>query len=265
MELVPKRFDSDTLADWRAAWEFRPNLPKVVQQLSKVRNKSVVESVMRAAYFAAGKLHDDDFHLFSNGGQPLLKRQRETWLDEVLFHSPPTGVLGHYCPAAIELIVHFEPLRDIRAKVSRSSTMVPATVARVNIGQLRANSMKALWNLEYEESITEIGNLLSVEGLAWIDDLCDPISLEDRVIAGTLPFVDDATGLELVLATGRKLGARRVVDAWRGDPVRGPRLERALNRLSRQFGPVYREDDTWGNVAVLCISYDLLSKQLIRR
>ena len=221
---------------------------------------------MRAAYFAAGKLQDEDFHIISNGGQPLLRRQRGDWSDEILFHAPPYGIDGHYSPVSVEVMVSFEPLREVRAKYSRSLTSVPAFVAKANLGQFLEEPSRTIWNVAFEESVQDIALVLHRNALGWIEELCDPISLEDRVVAGSLPFVDDATGLELVLARGGTTGARQVVREWSKDPIRGRLLENELKRLSTQFGPVYRCEDVGSNIAVLCVCYDLWTRprQLVR-
>jgi len=263
VESIPRKIDAYSSAEWSAAWSFAPHVPKFMRQLGIGPRGSHREALIRAAYFAAGKLHDEDFHLFTNGGQPILKRQRGDWFDEILFHAPPYDVDGHYSPVSVEILVSFEPLKEIRVKYSRSYTSVPPFVAKANIGQLLEEPALTIWNVAYQESVHEIATLLHRQGLEWIDELCDPLSLEDRVIAGTLPFVDDATGLELVLALGGKLGARRVVDEWRQDPFRGPALEKEFKRLSNQFGPVYRGEDVGSNIAVLCVCYDLWTRPRI--
>lgn len=257
VDAIPRIIQATTDAEWQAAWSFVPRIPKLVRQLGRNHGCSHREALDKAAYFAAGKLYDEDFHLFSNGGQPLLKRQRGEWFDEILFHAPPHCLPGEYSPATVEVMVSFEPLREIRSKISRSCSMVPPFLAKANLGMLQFLPVRTIWNLAHEESIVEIGNLLSGPCLRWIEELCDPLTLEDRAAAGTLPFVDDATALELVLASGGKNAARRVIEEWRADPFRGPKLEAEVSRLSRRFGPVYRSDEVGTNVAVLCICFDL--------
>lgn len=257
---IPRILQAKTDAEWQAAWNFAPKVSKIVRQLSHSSKSSHRERLDRAAYFAAGKLYDEDFHLFGNGGQPLLKRQREEWLDEVLFHAPPHHIAGEYSPVTVEVMVSFEPLRQIRAKISRSCSMVPPFLAKANLGQFELEPVQKIWNLEHEQSIVEIGTALSGPCLRWIEELCDPLSLEDRAITGTLPLVDDATALELVLASGGKNAARRVIKEWRADPFRGPKLDIAHRRLSSKFGPVYRGDDPLMNIAVLAICFDLWQK-----
>lgn len=257
VEAIPRVIQAETEAEWQAAWHYVPKVPKFIRQLGKNHRGSHREALDKAAYFAAGKLYDEDFHLFSNGGQPLLKRQRGEWFDEILFHAPPNCIPGEYSPVTVEVIVSFEPLREIRSKISRSCSMVPPFLAKANLGQLQVNPARTIWNLDAESSIAEIGTLLSGPCLRWMDELCDPISLEDRAIEGSLPFVDDATALELVLASGGRNAAKRVIAEWRADPFRGPKLEAEVARLSRRFGPVYRSDEVGTNIAVLCICFDL--------
>jgi hypothetical protein len=260
VESIPRKIDAYTEAEWSAAWNYTPHVPKFMRQLGVGPRGSHREALVRAAYFSAGRLQDEDFHLFANGGQPVLHRQRGDWFDEILFHAPPYDVDGHYSPVSVEILVSFEPLREIRLKYSRSYTSVPAFVAKANLGQLLSGPCMTIWNVAYEEAVQEIASLLHRKALGWIEELCDPLSLEDRVIEGTLPFVDDSTGLELVLALGGKIGARRVVNEWRQHPTKGPLLEREVRRLSNQFGPVYRSDDIGSNIAVLCICYDLWTR-----
>lgn len=264
MEAVPQLIRANTDAEWQAAWRFVPQVPKLIRQLASSPKCSHRESLMRAAYFASGKLNSEDFHIFANGGQPLLKRQRGAWLDEIIFHCPPHQVPGQYSPVSVEIMMSFEPLREVRAKFSRSCAMVSTFLASANIGELMNPPAKTIWNLEFDGSTVEIARLLFSEGLDWIEDICNPVTLEDRVIAGTLPHVDDFTGLELLLALGGRSGARRVVDEWRRDPARGPRLEHSLQKLGRRFGPVYRCEDIETNIAVLCVCYDLWPRQRLR-
>jgi hypothetical protein len=258
---LPSKILAHTAAEWQQVWNYVPKVSRVVRQISGGHR----DALAQAAYFVAGKLYDEDFHLFANGGQPLLKRQRDSWFDEILFHPGPTSVPGFYCPVAVELLVSFEPLREIRSKVSRSSSMVPAFLAKADIGELGIGA-RTLWNVEQHDAVVEMADILHKRGLLWLEELSDPLMLEDRVIDGTLRYVDDAVGLELVLALGGKLAARRVVSAWQEDPFRGPGLMRGIEKLSRQFGPVYRSDDTGLNIAVLCICYDLWSRprQIVR-
>lgn len=256
---LPSKILAHTAAEWQEAWKYVPQVSKVVRQI----NHGQRDSLAQAAYFVAGKLHDDDFHLFANGGQPLLKRQRDGWLDEILFHPAPTSIPGFYCPVAVDVLVSFEPLREIRTKVCRSYSMVPAFLAKVDVGELSSAGVKTLWNLEPHEMVVEIADLLHNEALEWLEELCDPVTLEDRVIDGRMPFLKDAEGLELVLAMGGKLAARRVINAWREDPFRGPSLVRKVENLSRQFGPVYRGEDPEMNIAVLCICYDLWTRNKV--
>ncbi|MBC8064707.1 MAG: hypothetical protein H7Y17_07740 [Chlorobia bacterium] len=263
MDAVPQLIRANTEAEWQAAWNYAPQVPKLIRQLAGSPKCSHRESLMRAAYFACGKLHSEDFHMFANGGQPLLKRQRGAWLDEIIFHCPPHQVPGQYSPVSVEIMMSFEPLREVRAKFSRSCAMVSTFLASVNIGEFMTPSARTIWNIESDGSTVKIANLLFSEGLDWIEDICNPVTLEDRVIAGTLPHVDDFTSLELVLAVGGRAGARRVVDEWKRDPLRGPNLERSMRKLSSQFGPVYRGDDMSTNTSVLCICYDLWTSRVL--
>lgn len=255
MEL-PSKILAHTAAEWQQAWSYAPRISRMVRQLTAVHG----DCLTQAAYFAAGKLYDEDFHLFINGGQPLLKRQRGGWMEEILFHPAPGSVAGCYCPVAVELMVSFEPIREIRSKISRCYCMVPAFVAKVNLGELGPDAAKVLWNVARDESTVAIGNLLHEKGLKWLDSLSDPASLEERVIHRQMPFVDDATGLELVLALRGRLAAQRVVEAWWTDEECGAILDRTMMRLCRQFGPVYRGEDENMNIVVLCMSYDLWTR-----
>ena len=263
MDAVPAKLESRTEAEWSQHWRFVPSVPKVVRQLAGHQTPPA-ERLNRAAYFIAGKLEDEDFHLFANAGQPLLKRQRDAWFDEILFHIPPTAVPGCYCPTSIEAMVSFEPLREIRTKISRSYSMVPAFVAKVNIGQFSEPPVDLIWNLEHEGNLTAIGNLLIAGALDWMDQLCNPITLEEQVIQGTLPHVSDSTGLEIVLATGGRHAARQVLKAWMDDPVRSSLIRNEITRLTRHMGPVYRSGEDYTDIAVLTVAFDLLPQRVLK-
>jgi len=261
VEAIPGLIRAYNEDQWREAWTYTPKLSKLVRQIETGHRCSHRESLYRAAYFVAGRLYDEGFSLFQNGGQPLLKRQREAWTDEILFHSPNTGAPGFFSPVSVEIIVSLDSMRAVREKYCRSCAMVPAFVASANVGQFEIPPSKILWNLENEACYEEIATLVYESGLAWIEELSDPVGIEDKVIAHCLPNVDDTTGLEMVLALGGRNSAARVVRTWRQEPVVGARIDQHLHELSRTFGPVYRGEDSEQNLAVLCVCYDLLGPQ----
>lgn len=257
---IPNRIRAYDDAQWREAWNYVPRVPRIVRDIEHSTRTSPLDSLFRAAYFVAGKLHDEGFSLFQNGGQPLLKRHREEWVDEILFHIPPTAA-PYYCPAAVEIMVSYEGLRSIRAKYCRSSTMVPTCVASVNIGAFDLPPCRLLWNLEDQTGVEDIAGFLHGPALNWIEELTDPLALEDKVVGRRLPNVDDVTGLELVMALGGKHSAARVIREWKDDPELGPALSRQLRELAHTFGPVYRGEDVEQNIAVMCVCYDLLGRR----
>ena len=259
MDSAPERLEAANESDWESLWRHVPQVPKLVRQLGGESKLDPSERLDRAAYFVAGKLEDEDFHLFANAGQPLLKRQRDAWFDEILFHVPCTAIPGFYCPVSVEVLVSFEPLRELRAKISSSYSMVPPFVAKANIGQFLMPPRKILWNLEFDSSLSQIGGLIEDVGLKWIDRLCDPISLEANVIAGDLPFVSDSIGLELVLATGGRNAARRVIETWLDSEDRGPILKQELQRMQKRLGPAYRTGESNTDLAVIAVAFDLIS------
>lgn len=259
MEAIPDRIVAYSDAEWRTAWAFTPQVSKISRQIGSPSHHSHRETLMRAAYFVAGRLQGEGFSLFQNGGQPLLQRRRDEWIEEILFHAPPTGVAGFYSPVSVELLLSLQSLPPVRQKYSRSAALVPAFVAKANLGELDDMPCRILWNVERHESIEEIAKRMFLEGLSWIDNLSDPFSLEDKVMAHALPLVDDVTGLEMVLAMFGRHAAARTVRAWQQDPETGPKLERQLEELGRTFGPVYRSEDPGQNLAVIAVTYDLLS------
>lgn len=249
-----------TDAEWRAAWEYSPRLSRLERQLMSSARHDCQESVYRAAYFAAGMLHDEGFSLLHNGGTPLLRRHRDQWIDEVLFRSPLTGVSGHYSPVSVEILVSLRTLCDVRAQYSRSVIQTSPFVASANLGELELPSCHILWNVEHPPAVEQIATRLRHDGLNWLEILADPVGIEDRVIARSLPLVDDVTGLEMVLAVGGKWSAKRVMDAWLEDPTMSRRIGQARTRLSRTFGPVYRSDDADMNLAIIGVRLDLFPR-----
>lgn len=258
MDAIPRLNRAFSDSEWKEAWQFAPKVPKLVRQLDSGQRCSVRESLHRAAYFVGGKLHDVGFSVFNNGGQPLLRRDREGWSDEILFHAPTTSIAGVYCPASIEILVQLHALRDIRQKYSRSFAMVPAFVASANLGQFETPPCRILWNLEDHENVEVIADMLYRQGLDWIEDLCDPVRLEDRAMSHRLPLVDDVTALEMVLSVGGRHAAARVMEEWLDEPGLGDSLREELRRLAKVVGPVYRGDSPGQNLAVICVCYDLL-------
>jgi hypothetical protein len=260
VEAIPDRIVAYSNAEWHAAWNYAPRIPRIARQIGPPSRHSNREALMRAAYFVAGRLQGEGFSLFQNGGQPLLQRRRQEWVEEILFHAPPTGVSGFYSPVSVELLLSLQSLPAIRQKYSRSVTLVPAFVAKANLGELDEPRCRILWNVERHECIEEIAERVYRAGLDWIDDLSDPILLEDKVLAHSLPLVDDVTGLEMLLAMCGRHAASRTVRAWQRDPETGPMLERRLEELGKSFGPVYRGEDPGQNLAVIAVTYDLLPK-----
>lgn len=251
-----------TEAEWRTALEYSPRLSRLERQLMSSSRTDCQESVYRAAYFAAGMLHEEGFSLLHNGGTPLLRRHRDQWIDEVLFRAPLTGVAGHYSPVSVEILVSLRTLCDVRAQYSRSVIQTSPFVASANLGELEPSPCHILWNVEHPPAVEHIATRLRHDGLNWLEILADPVGLEDRVISRSLPLVDDVAGLEMVLAVGGKWSAKRVMDAWLEDPVMNRRIGRARTRLSRTFGPVYRSDDADMNLAIIGVRMDLFPRVL---
>jgi len=260
---IPSRIRAYDDAQWQEAWSYVPKVPRIVRDIEHGARTSPRDSLFRAAYFVAGKLHDDGFSLFQNGGQPLLKRHREEWIDEILFHVPPTAA-PYYSPVSVEMMVSFEGLRPIRAKYCRSSTMVPTCVATVNLGAFEMPPCRMLWNVEDQACVEDIARNIHGAAMDWVEALTDPLALEDKVVGRRLDNVDDVTGLELVMALGGRHSAARVIREWKNDPELGPVLARRLRELAGIFGPVYRGDDCEQNIAVMCVCYDLLGPRMGR-
>jgi hypothetical protein len=243
-------------ADWQAAWHESPEITRIVRQVAKSDRGSCRDTLFQSAYFAAGRLHDEGFTLFNNGGQPLLRRHRDAWLDEIVFRAPTTGVDGIYCPVSVEIMVSLHALEEVRAKYSRSYLSVSPLVASVNIGEFEIPPCRILWNVIDDGAIHAIGDRLATEVLDWIDLLDNPVSLEQQVSEHRLPLVDDVTGLEMVLSLGGSNSARRVFGRWLEEPKFAQEMKVAIDRHNRQFGPVYRCEDPTENLAVLCTCFN---------
>lgn len=243
-----------TTAEWQAAWN---GVPEVSVSDRGVKHPAPYDRVVEAAELAGEGLRWAGFTHLTNGGLPLLKRYRGPWIDEILFHAPVTGVAGLYAPVSIEIIVSLRDLESIRTKYSRSCMMVSPLVAVANLGDYEMPPSHILWNVEHESSRSEIARRLATDALDWIETLADPVILEDRVAARSLPLVDDVTGLEMVLALGGRNAARRIVREWWNDPELAPRLQAAKAKLTQQLGPVYRGEDATLNLGSLCLCFDL--------
>jgi hypothetical protein len=225
---------------------------------SRVRPRP--EALTEAAYFVAGALLRDDFHLFHNGGLPLLSRRSGDLVEEIILRPAPHQEGRPYLPVAVNLHLSHTRLASVRRRYWRSGGRALHAVASGNLGQLELPPCWVIWHFGTDRQI--LGDLVEwIERLAlpWFDGFHEAIELHGRLIDGCVPLVRTDTALEFMLAHYGAVEAsmflERSLENEQG-------LERAvreeIRRIRAHRAPLGFEDDVVHNLAVVATSFKLL-------
>ena len=190
----------DNLTDWEASWN---RVPLMSRSASPTAFRDI-------AHYVGGALFKRGFQLFDNGGMPLLERHSGPYREEILFVPAPKMHRRSDLPFAVRVHLSSTDVARIRSRYWRPPTRAPHVVASGDIGQLLSSNRRVIWNgsAELDTAQVLIEDILRTV-LPWFRCFSEPQKLKDRLYAGTLPWIDDCTALELLLAEFDPYEARR--------------------------------------------------------
>lgn len=149
------------------------------------------------------------FRLFHNGGLPRLDRRRDKVQEEIVFAPGPEE--GRF---AVRFHLNHEGLGEVRARFWRPATRAPLAVASGDIGLLETPPVRSLWSATEPAAVAEaIRERIFADLLPWLETFQDPLTLQETLLANTLPLVDVSTALELMIAEFGVREARRFLRA----------------------------------------------------
>ena len=205
-------------ADFEAAW--RPEGPRSAPPLD-------VASRVQSGLGPTG------FRLFHNGGLPRLDRRRGALQEEIVF-APGPGA-GQF---AVRFHLNHEGLGEVRSRFWRPATRAPRTIASGDIGLLEDVPCRSIWNdARPAEVAGAIWERIVADLLPWLDVFDDPATLQETLLANSLPLVDLSTALELMLAEFGVREARRFLrtrfdpPASHGPPVQNRGFDLTTERV----------------------------------
>ncbi len=258
MEFVARRvFYSENA--WAEAWGSAPEVSPLFQRLGG-NVEPPDQTVAQAAFFIAGALEPYGFQLFNNGGLPLLERRNGPWQIEVLLRPGPRAVRGIYVPVSVHLHLSHSGVREVREKFWRPASRAPKVVASCDIGQLEIPPCWVIWNIANGVGeMSTAAQWLKRLALPWLDAFEDSLEMHRRILLGDLPFVDQETGLELMLAEfGLDYASQYLNRALAYDPELGRKVRRRTDQIVRAVVPGGRGTHLAHNLAVIAASYGLL-------
>jgi hypothetical protein len=186
--------------DWEANWNRVP----------LVGRSSAPSAFRDIAHYVGGALFYHGFKLFENGGMPLIERRTGSYREEILFVPAPKMQRRPDIPFAVRIHLSSTEVARIRSRYWRPATRAPHVVASGDIGQLLSPDRRILWSGigELETAQVLIDEIFRTV-LPWFRCFSEPTVMRERLFAGTLPWVDDCTALELLLSEFDPFEARR--------------------------------------------------------
>jgi len=229
----------------------------------KNRERARPELLTEAAHFLAGALLRYDFHLFQNGGLPLLARHSGELVEEIVLRPAPAETRRGlpYLPIAVQLHLSHARLPSVRRRYWRGGSRAPQVVATGDLGQLELPPCWVIWNLGTGRhclaSMVEWTEHLAVP---WFEGFHRPIELHGRLQDGCVPLVRTDTALELMLAHYGPVEASVFLErSLRDSAGLATAVKDEMRRLrSSRFSTGF-EDDIAHNLAVVAASFSLLS------
>lgn len=207
---VVRTFSSE--AEWQAALATPPPGAGVLRDLGKT-GEGASELVRDAANFIGGALARHGFHLFRNGGLPLLERTAFGFKQEILLRPGANSIRGAYAPITVDLHVSDPEVGRIRARYAGPPTHVSTRVVSGPLGRLATPPEWPIWNVALGQD--------ALRPLAeWIQHLAVPYlrvygrpGFAKRLWEESLPGLTPATTLELLLAHYGPVEARSFLHA----------------------------------------------------
>ena len=190
--ILPRRTFADA-ASFESAWK---------------AGGGIGEPPAEIALRVAKGLAPERFRLFHNGGLPRLDRRRDALREEIVFAPRPGGGF------AVRLHLNHDGVGEVREKFWRPATRAPQTVASGDIGLLEHPPVRSIWDARTPALASEaLLERIREDVLPWLAVFEDPETLQETLLANTLPLVDVSTALELILAEFGVREARRFLRA----------------------------------------------------
>ncbi|AIE83858.1 hypothetical protein [Fimbriimonas ginsengisoli] len=218
------------------------------------------EALTEAAHFLAGALVREDFHLFHNGGVPLLERRTGDLVEEIILRPAPHYDGLPYLPITVQLHLSHTRLATVRRQYWRRGGLAPHVVATGNLGQLELPPCWVIWHLGTDTQILR-GLVDWTERLAipWFGGFHHAIELHGRLADGCVPLVRTDTALELMLAHYGAIEASVFLErSLRSERGLESAVMAEIQRIRANRAPLGFEDDVVHNLAVVASSFKLL-------
>lgn len=186
--------------DWDGYWNRAPFL-------GRVYSPTVFRDI---AHYVGGAMLSKGFMLFENGGMPLLERRTGPYREEILFVPAPKMLRRQEVPFAVRIHLSSTAVSRIRSRYWRPPAHAPQIVASGDIGQLLGPDRVLVWNgCEGLDTAKAVIEEITRVALPWFACFANPGRMRDRLLARTLPWIDDCTALELLLSEFDPYEARR--------------------------------------------------------
>jgi hypothetical protein len=257
METSPRRvfFEHD---EFLKVWNRKPSRSAWLG-----RERARPELVSEAAHFLAGAMLRHGFHLFQNGGVPLLERRNGDLLEEIVLRPGPFAMHRgqRTIPVAVQLHLSHSRIASVRRRYWRPGSRAPQSVASGDIGELELPPCWVVWNLDAERSglpsLVEWAERLAIP---WFDGFHHSIELHGRLQEGCVPLVRTDTALELMLAHYGQVEASLFLERrLRDQHSLAVAVNDEMKRLRFRCQPLGFENNVAHNLAVVASSFCLLS------
>lgn len=177
---------------------------------SKGRPTSMADRdrLIRVAHFVAGATLRDGFHLFINGGQPLLERRTGDLIEEIIFKTPPYRSDGKSTAVALCVHASHRRFRDLRMDYWTPPSRAPLQIANGNLGALARQGAYTAWQVN--DGVTAHESMVDAvfyHAMPWFARFHSMESLMWDLAHQQLPLVDWGVSLELVLLLRGELEA----------------------------------------------------------
>lgn len=258
MEISHRRVFFDH-AQYAEAWS---QAPRGTRWFGRERVRP--EVLGETAHFLAGALLREGFHLFQNGGLPLLERRSGDLVEEIVIRPAPAAARRGlpYLPVSVQLHLSHVRLGAVRRRYWRPGSRAPQIVASGDIGELELPPCWVLWNLGMDpRSLASLVEWTERLALPWFDGFHRPIELHGRLQDGCIPLVRTDTALELMLAHYGHVEASLFLERKLRDQEKlRIAFEEEMRHIKCRRVPVGFDEGVPHNLAVVATTFRLLAE-----
>jgi hypothetical protein len=243
--------------DFEDAWHRRPSGFRLFD-LDRLRPEVLYE----AANFLAGALLREGFHLFQNGGLPLLVRRTGNLVEEIVLRPASRASRRGlpFIPVCIQLHLSHKGLPVIRKRYWKHGSGPPMIVASGDVGELDVPPCFVIWHVRPDRrSFVPMVEWTERLTLPWFNEFHRPIELHARLMEGFVPLVRPDTTLEFMLAHYGPVEASTYLERTLDNhPLLAEKVYEYVRELRGRRVPIGISDNLAHNLAAIAIGFDLI-------